>query len=165
MKATSFPIYHLSFTVPKYSSFAISDPNLDKFITVADNAVLRISHTQENDPIQLWMYTNTKQLMNIKTLQCMDAQKHSNIGVRPCQITNNTSQQWLCNRTFDGVYQMVRDKEEYLRTDGIRFYIAYYDSYMRFQWMSLYGSTLMSICDRPDIYQGECMINQLICKR
>lgn len=145
----------LFITVPKYNSFAIASTNGQLYMT-ADTITNSLDHETKytGRPNQLWLYTTSNKLMNLKTLECLDFGYQDTVTLRQCTVDNNVTQMWQCKNDSDGLYGVYDGKKSYLDFTGNHFYIG--DTQVFFKWVASKGNGVRTraVCDIPDTYKG-----------
>jgi hypothetical protein len=103
------------------------------------------------NPNQLWLYTPSKKLLNLKTLECLDGKNNLRVALRRCTGDRNATQMWHCNSSADKLYGIYGGAKWYLDFTGSHFYMGGDASY---KWVANKGAVSRSICDIPDTYKG-----------
>lgn len=105
---------------------------------------------------QLWLYTPSRKLMNLKTLECLDSGDPREVQLRPCTAGNNETQKWYCSPSH-GLYAMKKGGRSYLHYLGIHFYMG--GDKQLTKWVANKGTGVpsRSICAIPDAYKGWCL--------
>ncbi|CAB4013571.1 Hypothetical predicted protein [Paramuricea clavata] len=100
---------------------------------------------------QLWLYTPSKKLLNLKTLECLDGKDNLRVALRRCTVDRNATQMWHCNSSADKLYGIYDGAKWYLDFTSSRFYMGFDANY---KWVANKGAVSRSICDIPDTYKG-----------
>ena len=141
-------------TVPEYSSFVISSPNGEPYMAASKTSHkldYEIKYTGNSN--QLWLYTPSKKLLNLKTLKCLDFK--DTVELRHCNslVDRNTTQTWFCN--YSSSHQLLgryKGNTLNLHFSGREFYLGGGVG----QWVANkgHGTPIRSICDIPHTYKG-----------
>ena len=105
---------------------------------------------------QLWLYTPSRKLMNLKTLECLDSGDPKEVLLRPCTAENNETQKWYCSPS-DELYSIKKGVPSYLQYLGTHFQMG--SNKQDSKWIANKGTGFpsRSICDIPDAYKGWCV--------
>lgn len=139
--------------VPEYSSFVISSEFGQSYLA-ADKISNKLDHETKHtgELNQLWLYTPSRRLLNLKTLECLDSRNPDKLALRPCTVNQTETQMWYCNRTSHTVYRIYHKVKSYLAFSG-NFKMNFYDST---KWVADNGISARSrsICALPVKYRG-----------
>ena len=102
---------------------------------------------------QLWLYTPSKKLLNLKTLKCLDFKE--TVDLRHCNylVHRNTTQTWYCNSSSHQLHAGYKGITMNLDFSGLEFYLG--DEVRRWMANKGHGTPSRSICDIPDTYKGQ----------
>ncbi len=141
------------FSVPEYSSFAISSlQGQQPYIAASTLKELDHEIKYTGGPNQLWLYTPSKKLLNLKTLKCLDF-KDSPVALRRCTVEKNTTtQMWHCNSSSGVLYGMHGGTKSNLDFSGLHFLMG--GEVKKWEANKGTGVPSRSICDIPDTYKG-----------
>ena len=139
--------------VPKYSSFVISSPGGEPYV-VASRTSNRLDYDTKytGNPNQLWLYTPSKKLLNLKAQKCLDFKDPTSVALRQCTVENSTTQMWYCNRSSVQLYGKHDGTTSNLDFSGHKFYMG--DELGKWVANKGLGAPSQSICDIPDTYRG-----------
>ena len=141
--------------VPKYSSFVISSANGEPYMAASKTSNKlddEVEYTGNSN--QLWLYTPSKKLLNLKTLKCLDFKDTRHVDLRHCNslVDRNTTQTWYCNRPSLQLHGRYKGNTLNLDYSGLEFYLGGQGK----RWVANkgQGTPSRSICDIPDTYKG-----------
>ncbi|XP_028410779.1 uncharacterized protein LOC114533461 [Dendronephthya gigantea] len=141
-------------SVPKYSSFSISSEFGQSYIA-AEKISNKLDRETEytGNQNQLWLYTSSKKLLNLKTLKCLDSRNLKRLALQPCSVNQTENQMWYCNRNSRMVYRVNNGVKLYLEFSG-HFQTRFYDDSTK--WVADKGTSAQrrSVCALPVKYRG-----------
>ena len=138
--------------VPEYSSFAISNDNRKPYLAASTTSTkLEEEAGYSGNTNQLWLYTPSKKLLNLKTFKCLQSTDGYKVDLGQCTAETNERQTWYCSS--DSLYSKRKGTKSYLRFPGVHFSLGKNADY---KWVASkdHGAPNRSICDIPDAYKG-----------
>ncbi|XP_046839935.1 uncharacterized protein LOC124434103 isoform X2 [Xenia sp. Carnegie-2017] len=150
----------VSQTVPEYSSFAISRSNVKNvFLAVQPSGIIQRKSIYNGDLQETWIYTTSSQLLNLKSLECLD---YSNgiarsISVKPCKAGKEAiGQKWYCPSSGNDFYGKMNGSALSLDFTSIHFLMFKTRPRLKTKWIAKpkTDGDFRSICELPLKYEG-----------